>query len=62
MEGSTPSKRAAAFGRYDDQVSVRHCIGVDEKWGHQRVCEETCQCESVGARTSLPKILILPFH
>jgi len=59
MERSTSSERAAAFGRYNDHEPVRDCIGVDEKWEHQRVCEGACRSKSVGACMFLSKILIL---
>jgi len=47
LEGSPPSKRAAAAGSDNGRISLCDGIGVDGKREHQQVCQDTSGCESV---------------
>ena len=51
VEGTSPSKRAAAVKRYGDRksASVRDGIGVDGKWERQRIPEGASRCRSTEA-------------
>ena len=56
MEGSRPSKRAAAAGS-DGQGSVCYGVGVDGKREHQPVCGSALGCEQVRTCRLPPTLL-----